>query len=208
MARPSSAHKILEQAALLFAEHGYSGTIMDDLAELAKVNKATIYYHFKDKENLYEEVLVRHFIALVDAIIESVEAQTDVIKRLEAYIKTFALESSKRRTLTSILMREIAGGGDKLPNRAKAQMHRVLMLVKSILDQGEKEALFVKTNVLTVHMMVVGSLSFYITSEPMRKMMVSSDPAVQNSFQKSTVEELSEEIYTMVKNALLNKKES
>jgi len=205
MARPSSADKILAHAAEMFAEHGFAGTIMDDLAELAEVNKATIYYHFKDKVHLYEEVLTKHFIAMVDAITTAVESQTDCIKRLEAYIKTFAIESAKRKNLTSILMREIAGGGLKLPNGAKAQMHRILMLVKSILNQGLQEELFIKTNVLTVHFMVIGSLSFYISSEPIRKMMVSSDADVQNSFQNSTIEEVSDEIFHMVKNALLIK---
>lgn len=204
MPRRSSADKILVHAAEMFAAEGFAGTIMDDLAKLAGVNKATIYYHFKDKETLYKEVLARHFVAMIDAINAAVEAQTDVIERLKAYIQTFALESSKRSTLTSILLREIAGGGVKLPNRAKAQMHRVLMLVKSILNQGLQEGLFVKINVLTIHFMVVGSLSFYICSEPMRKIMVSTDADVQNSFQNSTIEEVSDEIFTMVKNALLN----
>ena len=209
MARPSSADKILVHAAEMFAEHGFAGTIMDDLAEFAGVNKATIYYHFKDKEHLYEEVLVRHFIAMVDGITAAVEAKVNVLDKLEAYISTFAQQSAKRKSLTSIMMREVAGGGNKLPDRAKAQMHRILMLVKSILNQGLQEDVFVKANVLTVHFMVVGSLSFYISSEPIRKMMVSTDADLQNHFQNSTIEEVSQEICIMVKNALLNnKKES
>lgn len=206
MPRTSSADKILDFASELFAEHGYAGTIMDDVAELAGVNKATIYYHFQDKEHLYEEVLVRHLEALVTEVIKSVSQEDDVLEKLKAYIVTFAKEKSSRKNLTSILMREVAGGGDKMPNRAKALMHKILMLVKSILDQGIEEDLFRPTDILTLHMMVIGSLSFYITSEPMRKMMVSSDAMIHEAFKNSNSEKVALDIYEMVKRAVLKNK--
>jgi len=203
MSRPSSADKILDIASQLFAEHGYAGTIMDDVAERAGVNKATIYYHFQDKGHLYEEVLVRHLEAVVRQVTNAVNEKEDVVEKLKAYILTFAKEKDSRKNLTSIMMREIAGGGDKMPNRAKALMHQVLMLVKSILDQGVNEDLFVPTDILTLHMMVIGSLSFYITSEPMRKMMVSSDANIQDAFKNSNSEKVALDIYEMVKRAVL-----
>jgi AcrR family transcriptional regulator len=52
-----TSRKILTCATRLFAQHGYEGAIMDDLAEQCGVNKASIYYHHKDKATLYENRL-------------------------------------------------------------------------------------------------------------------------------------------------------
>ena len=41
--------KILNVAGELFAENGFDGTSVDSIANAAGVNKALIYYHFKDK---------------------------------------------------------------------------------------------------------------------------------------------------------------
>jgi TetR/AcrR family transcriptional regulator len=52
---------ILQTAAQLFAEKGFDGARVDEIAKRAKVNKALIYYYFKSKEEilsvLFREVL-------------------------------------------------------------------------------------------------------------------------------------------------------
>lgn len=53
----NSRQKILDTAAALFAEKGYDGSRMDEIAERAQVNKALIYYYFKSKEKILEEIL-------------------------------------------------------------------------------------------------------------------------------------------------------
>lgn len=44
---------ILEAAAVAFREHGYRGTSMDLVAEMAGVSKRTIYNHFTNKDELF-----------------------------------------------------------------------------------------------------------------------------------------------------------
>lgn len=48
---------ILENAKCLFIEHGYHGLSMREIAERAGVSKPALYYHFKDKEELFCAVL-------------------------------------------------------------------------------------------------------------------------------------------------------
>src|SRR6267154_134608 len=47
---------ILQAAAQEFAEHGIAGARTDAIAREARVNKALLYYYFKDKETLYGRV--------------------------------------------------------------------------------------------------------------------------------------------------------
>ena len=47
-------------AARLFAEHGYAGTRLDDVAAAAHVTKPILYRHFASKKALYLGLLVQH----------------------------------------------------------------------------------------------------------------------------------------------------
>src|SRR6202049_4372951 len=55
---------ILRAAAQEFAEHGIAGARTDAIARIARVNKALLYYYFKDKETLYGAVLDKAFSGL------------------------------------------------------------------------------------------------------------------------------------------------
>lgn len=48
---------ILEAAVELFPKHGFEKTTMDDIAELAGVTKQTVYSHFKNKEQLFIQMI-------------------------------------------------------------------------------------------------------------------------------------------------------
>ena len=48
--------KIIEVAKVLFANNGFEGTSVRDIAKAADVNLAAINYHFNNKANLYLEV--------------------------------------------------------------------------------------------------------------------------------------------------------
>jgi TetR/AcrR family transcriptional regulator, regulator of cefoperazone and chloramphenicol sensitivity len=49
--------RLIEQAALLFAERGFEGVTTREICAAAGVNPGAIHYHFGDKEGLYREVL-------------------------------------------------------------------------------------------------------------------------------------------------------
>lgn len=53
--------KILTSAKRNFALHGFEGARIEEIAQEAEINKAMIYYHFKNKKALYEEVLSSFF---------------------------------------------------------------------------------------------------------------------------------------------------
>src|ERR1039458_4346280 len=59
---------ILEAAAQEFAEYGIAGARTDAIAREARVNKALLYYYFKDKETLYGAVLDDAFSGLKTAV--------------------------------------------------------------------------------------------------------------------------------------------
>ncbi len=72
----NTIERMLEAATQLFAERGFSGVSVKELAEAASVNIASISYHFGGKEKLYMAVMERQFAA-IDEILQPL-AQTDI----------------------------------------------------------------------------------------------------------------------------------
>ena len=60
----ATRRRILAAASELFAERGFHGTTMRDIAERARVNLAAAHYHFGSKQALYLEVLRGEFAKL------------------------------------------------------------------------------------------------------------------------------------------------
>jgi AcrR family transcriptional regulator len=48
---------LLEQATALFAECGYTGTSLEDVASASQVTRGAVYHHFASKQALFESVL-------------------------------------------------------------------------------------------------------------------------------------------------------
>jgi len=59
--------EILEVATREFAEHGYSGARVDEIAERTRTTKRMLYYYFGSKEGLYTEVLEAAYAEIREA---------------------------------------------------------------------------------------------------------------------------------------------
>src|SRR5512139_1149701 len=60
---PDTRAAILKAARAVFARRGFEGASTREVAQVARVNNAMIYYHFKDKLQLYRAVLADSFAA-------------------------------------------------------------------------------------------------------------------------------------------------
>ena len=65
--RERTQAEILDVATREFAEHGYSGARVDDIAEQTRTTKRMLYYYFGSKEGLFVAVLERAYAAIRDA---------------------------------------------------------------------------------------------------------------------------------------------
>ena len=64
-----NARRILDEAWRLFQQKGYRGVTVDDLCQRCGVSKPTLYYYYRDKENLFVQVL-RHRLRGFREVIE------------------------------------------------------------------------------------------------------------------------------------------
>lgn len=66
--------EILARAAELFAQRGYPGTSMNEVAEACGVSKPTLYHYVRDKHELLAEIAESH-VSRLEALVDEVQAQ-------------------------------------------------------------------------------------------------------------------------------------
>src|SRR5262245_45905508 len=97
-------------AAAAFSAHGFAGTSVDHIAELAAVNKAMIYYHFTDKLELYREIVRDMLRAMGAAVADLLVQPISPIEQLDRFILTFVRLADERPWFPTLMLREIAEG--------------------------------------------------------------------------------------------------
>lgn len=83
--------RVLGVAATLFAEEGFAGTSMRDIATALGITKAAIYYHFESKEQLLDAVLedvAARFEAALASHADGAQVHTVLSAFLDALMET------------------------------------------------------------------------------------------------------------------------
>jgi AcrR family transcriptional regulator len=100
---------ILNAARSVFAQRGFEGASTREVAEVAGVNNAMIYYHFKDKEKLYRAVLSDSFSAFEciwdHAIFRSLASTREKVQK---YVEEFIRFQHRNEELRRIMSMEFA----------------------------------------------------------------------------------------------------
>src|SRR5438445_7605555 len=63
--------QLIEVARELFAEKGFAGTSIEEVAQRGQVSKPVVYEHFGGKEGLYAVVVDREMRRLLDRIVSA-----------------------------------------------------------------------------------------------------------------------------------------
>lgn len=95
---------ILKVAEKLFSENGFDGTSVDKIAKTAKVNKATIYYHFKDKK----EIIGSLFKEIMEDLEVQLQSRNDGSKnKADKMRQEIEFLESKKKIMSVILMESL-----------------------------------------------------------------------------------------------------
>lgn len=133
---PSGTRGALIEAALrLFAEKGYAGTSIRDIANEAGVQSASIYGHYPSKEHILAEIVVvghrEHHARLAAAVLES---GADPVDQLGALARAHVLLHAEHQMLAIVanvelhmLSPEMAAPALELRSRSEALFHDVVI---------------------------------------------------------------------------------
>lgn len=133
---PAARAKILEAAEALFAERGFTGTAVRDIANKAGVTGAMIHYYFGNKEGLYQAVLATVALKVRDTFAQIASQQDSTRERLTRLVEAYAAYVLSHPNLARILYREMLAGGQHLRQMAGKYATANYTMVRDAIAEG------------------------------------------------------------------------
>jgi len=131
--RRENGERILKAAERVFAEAGFAGATMADIADRAGLPKANLHYYFGTKEELYRAALddiLRLWLAPTDAITPDADPAT----ALTAYV-TAKLEASRTRPHASkVFANEMLHGATQIEGFLAGDLRRLVDAKAAVID--------------------------------------------------------------------------
>jgi TetR/AcrR family transcriptional regulator len=165
----SSRDRLLAAAAEEFAARGFDGAKVDRIAARARVNKALLYYYFRNKAALYREVLLDLFRTVAGTVAGVRDAGGSPEAQLVRYIEAVAGEIVRRPLFPAMWLREMAEGGRHVDESIVLEMRRVVETLGGILAAGQREGVFMAANPLVTQIGIIAPLLFFAATAPVRE---------------------------------------
>jgi len=180
--RPQESRAAILQAAVReFAHEGIAGARTDAIARDAKVNKALLYYYFKDKEALYGAVLDQVFGGLIEYVGEVLSRDLPPREKVMAYAGAHFDYVANHPLYPRIVQGEMMGAGR---SRAGNHLERIVRKyfrplfgrLTEVLKVGQAAGEFRTVDPQQFVPSMIAVIVFYFTSAPVMRLMSGKDP--------------------------------
>ena len=190
--------KIIQNAMILFAKNGYDATTAEEIAKECSINKAMIFYYYKNKAGLYNAVMSYALEAIYKKVLVSEKCCVSPLADLEAFIKTYAKYCDSHPYIPSLILRELSDSGTHLPEMMYENLRKLFALLSSILKEGENQGIFHNVTPMIIHFMIVGTINLFIATKPLRSNAVTLDTKLDTCID-CDIDEISDYIFTKIK---------
>lgn len=105
---------ILHESGRLFVDRGYHGLSMREVVEAVGVSKAALYYHYRDKEDLFMAVLVSN-LDRIELVINEARQPLTTRQRIEQMVQSIFQHAPEQRAIIRLASQEM----DQLSDTAR-----------------------------------------------------------------------------------------
>lgn len=133
--KTANRRRLLEAAAVEFAEHGLDGANINRISVAAGLAKGTVYNYFASKEELFLAV-VGHSCTLAAAGAAAVPAHAPTARRLHALISSDVRWATEHEPFARVLVRQVLAGDPRFHESVLAATEPYLSAVAAVLADG------------------------------------------------------------------------
>ena len=157
---------ILAAAERLFARRGYAATRLEDVAEAVGVKRAALFYHFRDKQALYDAVIEDAFGALVARLDEAFSMPSSIAARIERAVEVWVDAIVARPALARLILRYAAEAEERPAQSLFPAAERLLRMGWSLFEQGRASGEIQPLHDDPFHTAsaVIGATVFYVSA--------------------------------------------
>jgi TetR/AcrR family transcriptional regulator len=179
--RPEQSRAAILQAAVReFSREGVAGARIDAIARAARVNKALLYYYFKDKEALYSAVLDHVFEGLTAAVNAAfalnVLPREKVLAYAGAHFDYVAGHPLYPRIVQGEMMNAGRNGSSQLHRIVKQYFQPLTRQLTEVLTEGVAAGEFRSVDPSQMVPSIIAVIVFYFINAPAMRSMTGIDP--------------------------------
>ena len=150
--------KILKSAARLFAKNGYEKVTMEEIATKLKLNKATLYYYFKSKDEIFFMIQMQAIGQANDALEKVLDSNLGPKEKLREAIKSHVRIVTRDYITGTFRQRELVLPRELMVKVIAARNHFEENFEKIVLE-GVKQGIFQENNWKLAVMSILGALN-------------------------------------------------
>lgn len=172
---------IISTAMKLFAEQGFEGTSIRDIAEKADVNVAMVNYYFGTKEKLFEKI-VEYKSASTRGVLDEITNNKSLssFQKIEAIIDSYIERLFTHRVFHRLIHQElILNQRESLQSSIVNSLYPNSVIIKNIIENGIKKGEFKKVDPELTIATLIGTINQILLSKKFcNKLMCKPDDYV------------------------------
>jgi AcrR family transcriptional regulator len=127
--------ELLRAAARVFAEKGFHGARISDVAEEAGVAYGLVYHYFRSKDELLETIFRESWGRLIGVLESIADSQKPALERLRLVTAAWLRTWQQEPDLVRVLVREVARS-PQLQDRA-GELGAAFAVIRRVIEDGQ-----------------------------------------------------------------------
>lgn len=157
---------LLEQAEILFADKGFYGTSINEVAAQVGLTKQGLLHYFPTKQKLYGAVLESATRFLMANTLRDDVADQEPLQQLLAIVAVMVSDDARMVRVSRLLVRELLDNPVRAGAAHKWYLAPFLERVESIVLEGQRQGVFKPVHAMAFVYNLLGSQQYFIVSQP------------------------------------------
>lgn len=164
-ARPVTREQLLKVAREAFAELGYAGASMGDIAARAGIRKSSLFHHFATKDVLYRDAVATVVDDVSRRMTDAQQSDGDVLARLDRATVDVQRYFGEHAVAARLLLRELVDTSATATHNTSLPAERLLRDTRAFLEEGMESGAIPRQDSAQLTLSVLG-LYFLFFSVP------------------------------------------